>query len=279
MNDPVSLTNKNITQKCCPHSLGKHLPIIETNGFILTETQHESNLSVTKHSHENANLACVLSGSFTEKINRKSFECAAQNILLKPPEESHSTHYNRAGAYCLIIEVQPEKLSYFSPDFFSEVKHVQMTANFNLIYRIYRELRITDDVSKMAIEGLTLELLAHFRRQAKTRIESGNPRWLSEVQDFIHDNFNNSITLSTVAETVGVHPSHLARVFRGKFHCSIGDYIRRLRLEYAAKQLIETEKAFVEIAFAAGFYDQSHFANAFRNYTGLTPTEYRTTKN
>lgn len=278
MKECFSSNDKNISQKQCPHALGKHLPIMETSGFILTETSHQADLSVNKHSHERANLVCVLRGSFTENIGNRKYDCFERNILLKPAEEPHSTLYNQAGAHCLVIEIQPERLNYLLPKAFDEVRHIQMTESFHLIRRIYKELRIVDDVSKLAVEGLTLELLANFTRKSRETIESRNPRWLSEAKDFIHANFNNQISLSVIAEAIGRHPSHLARVFRRQFHCSIGDYVRRLRLEYAAKQLIETEKTFAEIASTAGFYDQSHFANAFRNYTGLTPTEYRATE-
>lgn len=279
MNEHSQLNHNRISQKKCPHALGKHLPMIETNGLILTETRHGSNLSVAKHSHERANLVCVLQGSFTENIGIRNYECYERNILLKPAEESHATHYNQGGAQCLVIEVEPKRLSYYSPKIFDEVTFIQMLERFDLIHQIYGELNLVDDVSKMAIEGLTLELLAHFTRKTRHLMEARHPRWLLEAKDFIHANFSSTVSLSVIAEIIGIHPSRLARVFRQQFHCSIGDYIRRLRLEYAAKELIQSEKSFSEIASTAGFYDQSHFANAFKRYTGLTPTEYRALKN
>ena len=262
-------------QKFSPITLGKRLTKIETSGFVLTETKHQPNLSLARHSHKCTNLVCVLRGSFTETIGRHSFECVSQNLLLKPAGESHSNYYHRTGAHCLIIEVQTEKMNYL-PKILDEVKHIQTSENFNLIYRIYRELGIADSVSKMAVEGLTLELLAEITRQTEKMPESLECHWLIEVKDFIHSNFNTQISLSTAAETVGVHPSHLSRVFRRKYYCSVGDYIRQLRLEYAAEQLAKTDKSLAEIAINAGFYDQSHFTNAFKIYTGATPTEYRT---
>lgn len=258
-----------------PITLGKRLTRIETNGFVLTETKHQPNLSLDRHSHRNMNLVCVLRGSFTETIGRKNFECLPQNLLLKPAGEFHSNHYQKAGAHCLIIEIAPEKTVYFPAKVLDEVKHIQTAENFSLIQRIYRELGIADAVSKMAVEGLTLELLACITRQNENSIEPLKSQILKDAKDFIHSNFNSQIGLSTIAENVGVHPSHLARTFRRRFHCSVGDYIRQLRLEYAAHQLIETGKTLAEISAEAGFYDQSHFSNAFKIYTGSTPNEYR----
>lgn len=263
-------------QAFSPITLGKRLTKIETNGFVLTETKHQPNLSLERHSHKYTNLVCVMRGSFTETIGRREFECVPQNLLLKPAGEFHSNHYQKAGAHCLIIEIAPEKTNYFPPKILDEVKHIQTAENFSLVRRIYRELGIADNVSKMAVEGLTLELLAGITRQNEKTIQPLKSRMLKEAKDFIHSNFNLQIGLSTIAETIGAHPSHLARTFRRRFHCSVGDYIRQLRLEYAAHQLIETDKTLAEISTDAGFYDQSHFTNAFKIYTGSTPNEYRT---
>ena len=262
-------------QRFSPITLGKRLTRIETNGFVLTETKHQPNLSLARHSHKNTNLVCVLNGSFIENIGRREFECVPQNLLLKPAGESHSNHYQKAGAHCLIIEIAPEKTNFFPPKILDEVKHLQTAENFNLIQKIYRELGIADSVSKMAVEGLTLELLACITRQDENAVKELKSQMLKDVKDFIHSNFNSQISLSIIAKVVGVHPSHLARTFRRRFHCSVGDYIRQLRLEYAAHQLIETETTLAEISANAGFYDQSHFTNAFKIYTGSTPNEYR----
>ncbi len=262
-------------QTFSPITLGKRLTRIETSGFVLTETKHQPNLSLERHSHKFTNLVCVLRGSFIETIGRREFECLPQNLLLKPAGESHSNQYQKEGAHCLIIEIAPEKTAFFPAKILDEVKHIRTAENFSLIQKIYRELGIADSVSKMAVEGLTLELLAEITRQSEKASEPFKSQMLKNAKDFIHSNFNAQIGLSVIAENIGVHPSHLARSFRRRFHCSVGDYIRQLRLEYAAQQLIETDKTLAEISTDAGFYDQSHFTNAFKIYTGSTPNEYR----
>jgi AraC-like DNA-binding protein len=49
-----------------------------------------------------------------------------------------------------------------------------------------------------------------------------------------------------------------------------------LRLEFAAKELAESNKSLAEIANGAGFYDQSHFSNQFRRLMNMTPSQFRT---
>ena len=58
--------------------------------------------------------------------------------------------------------------------------------------------------------------------------------------------------------------------------CRIGEYVREaLLLCRSMSELAGLDKSLSEIALAAGFYDQSHFANAFKRYTGMTPSEFR----
>lgn len=90
-----------------------------------------------------------------------------------------------------------------------------------------------------------------------------------------HEQFDQSISLLRIAETVGVHPAHLARMFRQHFQCTVGEYLRRVRLNHAALDLAGSSKSVVQIASEAGFYDQSHFTHTFKVHMGMTPTEYR----
>ena len=101
------------------------------------------------------------------------------------------------------------------------------------------------------------------------------PRWLIQTKDFLHENFTESSTLEEIAKIADVHPVHLSRVFREKFDCTIGEYVRRLRVEFASKQIASTENSLCEIAHAAGFADQSHLNKTFKTVFGSTPAEYR----
>jgi len=72
-----------------------------------------------------------------------------------------------------------------------------------------------------------------------------------------------------------VHVVHLARVFR-RFHgCTVGEYLRRLRIERAIEELRSTNKPLADIAGNSGFSDQSHFCRAFKLTVGMTPGQYR----
>jgi AraC family transcriptional regulator len=91
----------------------------------------------------------------------------------------------------------------------------------------------------------------------------------------LHAQFTEGIRTAEVADAVGVHPAHLARVFRNHFKLSMGSYVRGLRLDWAARELIRSNTSLSAVALAAGFADQSHFTRFFKRHTGLTPYGYR----
>jgi AraC family transcriptional regulator len=133
-----------------------------------------------------------------------------------------------------------------------------------------------DSASALAIEGLVLEILAEaIRGKTSSTAEKKSPRWFCEVREFLHANFSESMQLEDLVRIADVHPVHLARVFRHQTGCTVGEYVRRLRLEFACGRVSSSNESLCEIALAAGFTDQSHFTRAFKNRFGITPGEYR----
>jgi AraC family transcriptional regulator len=80
-----------------------------------------------------------------------------------------------------------------------------------------------------------------------------------------------------MAEAVGAHPVYLSREFHRHFRCTVGEYVRQLRIELACHKLSGSDEPLALIALAAGFFDQSHFSRTFKLLTGMSPAQYRKT--
>jgi AraC family transcriptional regulator len=141
--------------------------------------------------------------------------------------------------------------------------------------RLYNEYRHRDAWSPMAIEGLSLEILAELSRSTAKATDAGTPRWLEQAKEILAVRLTDAPSLADLANHVGVHPVHLAREFRRRFNCTIGDFIRQLRIESACREIAQADATLCDIALRAGFYDQSHFSNTFKRFTGMTPAAYR----
>lgn len=262
--------------KTRPITSGKVISRLEAGGFILTETLHAPFLEIKRHDHERANINFTIGGSFRETIGSKPQECVPTSILVKPEGAPHADIYGPAGAHCLIIEVAGHRLNADRQisNFFDRSVHIRNTFLASIAMNVYREIHSSAGPSLLLIEGLLLELVSLAARSAAA--DPGQPpRWLSDARDLLHQRFAERLSLSVVAERVGIHPAHLARMFRKMYGCSVGEYIVRLRIEHATQELHRCEFPLSEVATRSGFYDQSQFTNVFKRQTGMTPSEYR----
>ena len=143
-----------------------------------------------------------------------------------------------------------------------------------LARRLYQEYKEADGCSVLAIEGLMLEMLAIIGRLEVTK-ERRRPLWLSTVIDLLHEEFQRNLTVDEIAHRVGIHPFHLSKVFREFHRQTIGEYLHRLRVQFACRRLSQLEVKLADVAFEAGFADQSHFTRVFKRVTGTTPGVFR----
>jgi AraC family transcriptional regulator len=133
-----------------------------------------------------------------------------------------------------------------------------------------------DSHSPLVIEGLAIEIIGEAARQGINLQHCRPPRWLTRAKEVLHESRPEDLTVAKIADLAGVHAVHLTRVFRQFHGCTVGEYIRRLRIEHASRELSSSETPLAEIAAAAGFSDQSHFCKRFKIFTGMTPAQYRT---
>ena len=259
-----------------PDDLRRDLNQIKLSALTLTEILHTPNSSIPAHIHNTASICLTLTGHGFETLNGDRVINQPGCVIIRGAGVIHSNEYGPIPLRGLMIELDKKWVDtcpYFS-EVFKGYRYFPSGPVSALALRVYHESRITDGVAGLIVEGLMLELLGHASRSlVKTHVRA--PRWLNQARDLLHGRFNDSINLDEVAHAVGVHPTHLARTFKKHYQTTVGEYLRRLRLDWAMRQLSETDTSISEIACAAGFYDQSHFSHLFKQHTGFTPAEFR----
>lgn len=254
------------------------LSVMEVAGFRVTDAVFPPMLALASHYHERTCFAVVLEGSVDKAFPRTEYYSPASTAITMPAEERHKDQFQRVGAHMLVIEPGPRTEEVVRPcsTVLDQVNHFRNGGVVALAWRMSRELRHPDAVSHLAIEGLALEMLAAAARLlSPAPPEKHPPPWLSTAEEFVRASFMEHFQVADLASQVGVHPVHLSRVFRAHFGESLGQYVRRLRLDWAAGQLTTSDVALTHLAGLAGFADQSHFTRAFKCHTGLTPAQYR----
>jgi AraC family transcriptional regulator len=216
------------------------------------------------HAHPHATIAVVLGGDQRKRYRQRASEAAEGTVVVTPAEELHEDTFGRDGTALVLVECN------------DGFETAACFADWNALLiarRIERELRLEDAFSRLALEGLALELAALAGRGPVARAASGPAR---EAYELLHDRFRETPTVSEIAGHVGLHPSHLARSFREQYRESIGECVRRLRVEWAAAKLVSSDVPLARLAVEAGFVDQSHFTRAFKGRFGITPARSRT---
>lgn len=248
----------------------------EVGGFALSESVYDSGLALSPHCHSNAYLSFVLAGSYAEKYARKASLCTEGALRFLPPAEVHENEYTTA-VRCLLVKIDPkilDRLRDHSP-VLSSPGEVPGLASSWLANRLVREFRADDDIAPLAIEGVLLEILAESARAMIEGNASNAPAWLRRVREALDDSYLLAPSLAELASIAGVHPVHLSREFRKHFQSTIGEFIRKRRIEHASQLLSNTETPLSEVALTCGFSDQSHFCAMFKTHTGLTPAKFR----
>ena len=261
-------------------------PVTDTSGsivrrrdltaFSLTESVYPKGLTLSKHCHSHAYLNFVLSGSFIERYADRECVCAEGALRFLPQSELHENDY-AVGARCLLVKIEPsalDRLGEHSP-VLSSPGEVAGLASSWLANRLYREFTAEDDDAPLAMEGVLLEILAESARAIGEGSAAHAPAWLRRVREALEDTYLQAPSLADLAATAGVHPVHLSREFRKHYQSTIGEFIRKRRIEHACLLLANSETALSEIALACGFSDQSHFCAMFKGHTGLTPAKFR----
>jgi AraC family transcriptional regulator len=253
---------------------------VDVDGFLVTRVRFPPLLKLPLHTHDRATVAVILSGSFDGLMRCASHPCPRASVLTEPPGEPHGNLFERAGADVLTVQPDPARLELLEPfaGVLGEINHMRDLVVTALATRVADELREPDEVTPFAVEGLILELLAltaRLRKVAEPRAGREPPRWLAEARDLLHDRYAERLLVTDVADAVGVHPVHLARVFRLRYGTPVGAYQRGLRLTWAAGMLTDSDDGIAQIALQAGFFDQSHFTRVFKRQFGLTPLAYR----
>lgn len=98
---------------------------------------------------------------------------------------------------------------------------------------------------------------------------------LRRADDFMRAHLESPLTLQAIAEVSGLSRFHTLRLFKNAYGETPIKRLTRLRMERAQLLLAQDGESVTEVAFRCGYDNPAHFANAFRRYTGMTPTEFR----
>lgn len=103
-----------------------------------------------------------------------------------------------------------------------------------------------------------------------------NVTLVKEAKTYIRDHYREKISLTDVAEEVGISYGHLSKCFKQVEGNSFNNYLMEVRMEESKRLMREENMPISEIAYQVGIGDPNYFSKCFKKHTGLSPKEYVT---
>ena len=131
--------------------------------------------------------------------------------------------------------------------------------------------RLADRLREVPEPAEKLRTLEMLLTQLLRRGRHGSPL----VEQAIHSFRDPALSVAECARSAGVSERRLSQVFREQVGMGPKMWCRIRRFQSAVRALHHgVDVRWAELALACGYYDQSHFANDFRAFSGLNPTTY-----
>ena len=152
----------------------------------------------------------------------------------------------------------------------------------HLSWAIKREIESGCQSGRLYLDGLGLSFASRLVTQHSTaayvpgRPDQLNGIRLKNVLSFIEERIATELLLEDIAQIAGVGPSYLQTLFRNALGVSVHQYVIQRRVERARGLLQDENLSLADVAYAAGFSDQSHMARHMRRILNFTPRSLRT---
>ena len=102
-----------------------------------------------------------------------------------------------------------------------------------------------------------------------------NEEMMKKVMEAINEHLDDSdFNVEALADIVGMSRAQLHRRVKEATGITVGEFIRNLRLQQAARMLEKGDNTVQQVAWAVGFSNPTHFSAAFKRYFGVSPMEY-----
>ncbi len=183
---------------------------------------------------------------------------------------------------CPPTVLEPGHTSHFSEkdiiddcDFLNDHLFIQSGGkHFDAISGIVNELAQKMIFYREKASAMLKDLLIDIHRLSQ-KTDKSTADAVETVIAYLHENFSKKISNEQLAAIVGYHEYHLNRLFVRDTGKTLHRYVLTMRISEAKRLLTNTEMSLSDIADAAGFSSNTHFAGCFKKMVGQSPSEYK----
>ncbi|PMQ13014.1 AraC family transcriptional regulator [Janthinobacterium sp. AD80] len=230
---------------------------------------------VATHRHDDAHFVLVLSGVYISSARHAPPRAPAPTLVFNPAGTTHRDRFLDGKGSFMTVSLDPALLMGAEELHAAQEAAIVLreSAGTAAAFGIAREIGRGGDVA--LLEAGAWEMLASLHSTPQ-KARPSLPAWAHQAYEAVMDLATDThLRIADVAAALGVHPVHLARVFRQAWGCSPGDLLRWRRVEQASGLMRRPDLSMADVALSVGFADQSHMNRAFRARYGMTPSNYR----
>lgn len=233
----------------------------------------DRNYKIPFHSHKCYELVYYFSGQGYCRIENKKYEYQENTCVIIPPEFSHNdVHKTDCNLVCIGFTIENQDFPVLQgsfPDLSGKIR-----ASLTDIDAEFKE-RKTDFME--IIGNLLKNILFEVKRTlgAQPQRATSHEDSIYQVLNYIDEYFLTDITREQLASISQYSYDRFRHIFKTVMNISPKQYIFNKRLEYSKTLLATTALSITEIAFQCGFSSTSHYIQAFKKATNITPAQYR----
>lgn len=112
-------------------------------------------------------------------------------------------------------------------------------------------------------------------RRAWPHALPGSPLWLAPVFSLVERELARPLAVADLAAAVHLSPARFHAVFKRDMGTAPMTWLRRVRLQRAAQELLASEDGIQAVAARCGFASPFHFSRCFKAWTGQSPRAWR----
>jgi len=225
------------------------------------------------------------------ETNKRKIEEPSSLLLVKEEALLHGFESNDLQLItdliddCFLVIEDSERLS---PEYLKKTAHsfLVLLEKIALHFKVpYSNRLITDflyncrpraSIKAEDLRAAVYSDIAEISALIEAKLNKSDHRFLYQIKEYIDQNYFREIKLSHFAKEYFLSKEYISKLFKHEFGYNIYEYVLKVRMEKACALLSDPEIKITTIAEHLGYKDNNYFSRAFKNYYGVSPTEFRT---
>ena len=238
-----------------------------------------------KHWHTSIEIFAVLEGRLEFFLNKEEYPLKAGEQLIINSNEIHSIHAVEKNKTVVLQIPLKQFENYFTAQRFirfrsqDETADAKLTSLIRKLYKVYvardvgyefRTMSLFYEIMYMLVKNYRLTEVHEKEIRHSRRLDA-----LSKITTYMREHYNEDLKLSELASTFGYSDAYLSRMFQKYAKVNYKTYLQDIRMAYAYRDLINTDRTISQIALDNGFCSSRGFSGEFQKRYGILPSEMR----